>query len=391
MPFITPKKTSELSPRCSTATPAFVWDAFPPPPPEAETWQPDPDSIARPGDLPDPRFNRDPEHDRRSKSFRKEAKMYAVTQQQSQMPSSPSISGNLLGRGIGEWPAAAPRSTGYPRNLVQSSVTPSSPASPVKEHVQISRPKLAATKPIARVAGPPKGTMESMFVPHSRLPETPVPSRASTSSASPAKSQPPAWAAAIEESIQEDARKDASAASTKSPRPESIRKKSIPPHLRAKTDATIKSTHLESILVSLNPNAKVCETPVKQEETVQDEVDILEDNIVAWQVAMEIPGIQNSKDGLRVQQELLDRYIVNNQLPPPSPTAASATTIANSAHIDHVTKIKVLLIRAMEHEMDLEKVAPERELMVMQRAELDNYHTKVCSAHKQWWNAMGPG
>lgn len=43
----------------------------------------------------------------------------------------------------------------------------------------------------------------------------------------------------------------------------------------------------------------------------------------------------------------------------------------------------------MEHEMDFEKVAPERELMVMHRAELDNYHTKVCSAHKQWWNAMG--
>lgn len=212
------------------------------------------------------------------------------------MPSSPSISGNLLGRGIGEWPAAAPRSTGYPRNLVQISVTPSPPANPVKEHVQISRPKLAATKPIARVAGPPKGTMESMFVPHPRRPETPVPSRASTSSASPAKSQPPAWAAAIEESIQEDARKDALAASTKSPRPESIRKKFIPPHLRAKTDATIKSTHSEPIFVSLDPSAKVYETPVKQEETVQDEVDILEDNIVAWQVAMEIPGIQNSKD-----------------------------------------------------------------------------------------------
>jgi len=44
----------------------------------------------------------------------------------------------------------------------------------------------------------------------------------------------------------------------------------------------------------------------------------------------------------------------------------------------------------MEHEMDLEKVAPERELMVMQRAELDSYCNKVSSAHKHWWQAMGP-
>jgi hypothetical protein len=46
-----------------------------------------------------------------------------------------------------------------------------------------------------------------------------------------------------------------------------------------------------------------------------------------------------------------------------------------------------MLIRAMEHELDLEKVAPERELMAMQRAELDRYYDKVCSAHQQWWEA----
>ncbi|KAI4690898.1 uncharacterized protein J4E88_002371 [Alternaria novae-zelandiae] len=385
MPFLTPKTIVG-------ADHTFVWDAFPVPPPEAETWTPDPDSIARPGDLPDPRFNRDPEHDRRSKSFRREAKMLAAAQQDSQLRATTSTSGKSLGLGIGAWPAPAPRSTGYPRDLVQSSGPPSPPADPVKENVQISRPKLAATKPVARVAGPPKGTMELMSAPYHRRPETPVASKASTRSVSPVKSQLSAWELKMEKALAETA---PAATANVSTRPDTSRKKSVPPHLRGKSEETIRAAHQKPVTLSLNPNAKVYEVPAKQEETVQDDVDILEDSIVALQVAMDIPGIQNSKDGLRVQQELLDRYIVNNQLPPPptvttTAAAAAATTITDRVHVDHEIKVKVLLIRAMEHEMDLEKVAPERELMIMQRAELDSYCNKVSSAHKHWWQAMGP-
>ncbi|KAI4617390.1 hypothetical protein J4E80_005593 [Alternaria sp. BMP 0032] len=379
------------SARVVSAAPAFVWDAFPAPPPEAETWTPDPDCIARPGDLPDPRFNRDPEHDRRSKSFRKEAKMYAAAKQHSQLPVSTSTSGQSLGLGIGAWPAPAPRSTGYPRDLVRGSGSPSPPADPVSDNVQISRPKLAASKPVARVAGPPKGTMELMSAPYLRRPETPVASKASTRSVSPVKSQLSAWELTMEKALAEAA---PAATANVSTRPETSRKKSIPPHLRGKPDETIKTAHQKSVTVSLNPNAKVYEASAEQEEMVEKEQGMVEDKILAWQVVMEDPGIQDPRDGLRMQQELLNRYIVNNQLPPPLPppptTAASATTVNNRVHVDHATKIKVLLIRAMEHEMDLEKVAPERELMVMQRAELDSYCNKVSSAHKHWWQAMGP-
>ncbi|KAI4703082.1 hypothetical protein J4E81_001959 [Alternaria sp. BMP 2799] len=318
--------------------------------------------------------------------------MLAAAQQYSQLPASTSTNGKSLGLGIGAWPAPAPRSTGYPRDLVRGSGSPSPPADPVSENVQISRPKLDATKPVARVAGPPKGTMELMSVPYQRRPETSVQSKASTRSGSPVKSQLSAWELRMEKAMAEDAPATTAKAST---RPQASRKKSIPPHLRSKPDEIIKAAHQKPVTLSLNPNAKVYEVAAKQEETVQDDVDILEDSIVALQVAMDIPGIQNSKDGLRVQQELLDRYIVNNQLPPPPPTAttitaAAATTVTDRVHVDHETKVKVLLIRAMEHEMDLEKVAPERELMVMQRAELDSYCNKVSSAHKHWWQAMGP-
>ncbi|KAI4670478.1 uncharacterized protein J4E79_000760 [Alternaria viburni] len=375
MPFLTPKNTV-------SAAPAFVWDAFPAPPPEAETWQPDADSIARPGRLPDPRFNRDPEHDRRSKSFRREAKMLATTQLGA---SSSSVNGSSLGRGIGQWPAPAARSTGFPRDVIQSASPASPPANAVKEHVQTSRPKLSAIKPATRVAGPPKGTMESMFVSHSRRPENPVKPKASTSSASPTQSQPPDWAVAIEKAMQEGAGQDTLTASTKSPRPESIRKKSIPPHLRTKTDDLVQA-HKQLSSLDLNPNAKVFEAPVK----VVDEQVNAKSEALAWKVAMSETGIDHVEEGLRVQQDLLNACIAKKSTTPSiQPTTVATTNTTNRAPLDHEAKKNIMLIRAMEHEMDLEKVAPERELMVMQRAELDRYFVKVCSAHQQWWEAMG--
>ncbi|KAI4929319.1 uncharacterized protein J4E92_004983 [Alternaria infectoria] len=376
MPFLTPKNTV-------SAAPAFVWDAFPAPPPEAETWTPDPDCIARPGDLPDPRFNRDPEHDRRSKSFRKEAKMLAAAQQHSQLPASMSTNGKSLGLGIGAWPAPAPRSTGYPRDLVRGSGSPSPPAEPVKENVQISRPKLAVTKPVARVAGPPKGTMELMSAPYHRRPETPVASKASTRSVSPVKSQLSAWELRMEKAMTEDAPAAAAKAST---RPEASRKKSIPPHLRTKTDDLVQA-HKQLSSLDLNPNAKVFEAPVK----VVEEQDNATSEALAWKVAMSETGIDHAEQGLRVQQELLDACIAKKSTTSsiqPTPVATTNNT-KYCAPLDHEAKKNILLIRAMEHEMDLEKVAPERELMVMQRAELDRYFVKVCSAHQQWWEAMG--
>jgi hypothetical protein len=86
---------------------------------------------------------------------------------------------------------------------------------------------------------------------------------------------------------------------------------------------------------------------------------------------------------LRIQQEILDRCIAKQT----TTTTTSVSIPTARAPIDHDIKVKVILIRAMEHELDLDKVAPERELMAMQCAELDRYYDKVCSAHQQWWEA----
>jgi hypothetical protein len=183
MPSITPKTTA-------TKAAAFVWDAFPPPPPEAENWQPDPNSIPKAGNLPDPRFNRDPEQDRRSKSYRKEAKMYG--QALSESASSPSTKESSLGRGLGQWPAPAARSTGFPRDFVQD-VKPTSPSLESVTVLKSRKYPSISTKPTPRIDGPPKGTMELMPAPNYRRPETPV-SRAPGKSASPTKSLSSVWA-----------------------------------------------------------------------------------------------------------------------------------------------------------------------------------------------------
>jgi len=218
---------------------------------------------------------------------------------------SSSANGSSLGRGIGQWPAPAARGTGLPRDEMQSAGPASPPANAFKKQVQTSRPKLFATKPVTRVAGPPKGTMESMFVPNSRRPENPVPTQASTSSVSPTKSQAPDWAATIEKAIQEDARQDTLTTITKSPRPEGIRKKSIPPHLRAKTDDLVQA-HKQLSSLDLNPNAKVFEAPVK---VVEEQYNTTSEAL-AWKVAMSETGIDHVEE---VSTNTSMQYISTNR------------------------------------------------------------------------------
>jgi len=67
--------------------------------------------------------------------------------------------------------------------------------------------------------------------------------------------------------------------------------------------------------------------------------------------------------------------------------AQQVTVSGSHAYVDHAHKIKVMTIRAMEHELDLASVATERELMCMSSSDLDRYYAKALSAHKCWWDA----
>jgi hypothetical protein len=131
--------------------------------------------------------------------------------------------------------------------------------------------------------------MELMSAPTHSSPETPVTSTGSAQSASPSKTLPPAWAATLEKALAEDAL----AAITKvCSLPETIRKKSIPPHLRNKTGDVAEVARLQvssaKSSASLNPNAKVYEALVKQEDNMKDDA-------LPWEVVTADPETEYTK------------------------------------------------------------------------------------------------
>ncbi len=195
--------------------------------------------------------------------------------------SLPSINGRSLGRELEQSPVPAQPNTGSP------------PIESVQGHVKTSiaphKRSKTTTKPVLHVAGPPKGTMELMSAPTHSSPETPVTSTGSAQSASPSKTLPPAWAATLEKALAEDAL----AAITKvCSLPETIRKKSIPPHLRNKTGDVAEVARLQvssaKSSASLNPNAKVYEALVKQEDNMKDDA-------LPWEVVTADPETEYTK------------------------------------------------------------------------------------------------
>jgi len=99
----------------STDRPAAVaemsWDAFPAPPPEAANWVPDPDSIARPGILKDPRLHKDPYADQKKAALKREMKFQSNSRAAS-ISSASGSSAPAVRAPLGAWPAQVVRDSG---------------------------------------------------------------------------------------------------------------------------------------------------------------------------------------------------------------------------------------------------------------------------------------
>jgi hypothetical protein len=248
-------------------------------------------------------------------------------------------------------------------------------------------------KSTVRIAAPvTKGTMETLAMPKPsyRRSQTPVASTASVLSSSPDKSVP-AWAAPLEKALAEDIRK-ASAESAKSAtttgmqvRPEATRKISIPPHLRSKVDSDGVADQMQG--PRLNPTAKIYESSNGHQDLARaimaekpvGEKGKLDDEALAWTVATTELGVDNVKQGLQLQAEMLSDYTAKQ--------STIATTRTTGSRVSHEQKVEVMLIRAMEAELDLANVATERELMAMSQTEIEKHYCKVRSTHENWWKA----
>ncbi|KAH9863211.1 hypothetical protein IAQ61_009488 [Plenodomus lingam] len=296
----------------------FSSTTFPKPPPGAENWQPDPDSVARPGLLPDPRFCRDLLEPRLRALYRAEIR-------QGSKPSSLALRGKET-RSLGSWPAPVPRGSGMPRNVIDvKTVASSNPGMTTKHVSDTSSAVLNLGSRIASAAEP----MEKKNV-------------------------------------------------------------SVPPHLRKlKTDTL----------------------PQFSAKKVGEEEDRLKTKILAWQAGDESgnscgknvsittrsPLSNPTVQTLGLQQDLLgDGNLWDSPIPAQHHEYAQQDLLGDGNIWDpplpvrrptYEQKEKAMLIRLMESELDIGKVATMAELMAMSMSDLDNYYFKVRSAHKKWWEA----
>ena len=261
-------------------------------------------------------------------------------------------------------------------------VVPSSPSGEPTP-ITLKNSTIRITPPVT------KGTIEilAMPEPNYRRHQTPIASTPSTLSTSSDKSVP-AWAAPLEKALAEDIRK-ASAESTKTDktanglvRPEATRKNSVPPHLRQSSQS--QGPRLDPAAQTYQWIPKNQDTPraIAAEKLVGDEVK-LEDEAVAWKIATIDLGVEDVKQGLSLQAQMLSAFTAKR------PDVFAPTSVRPK--IIHEHKVKIMLIRAMEAELDLGKVATERELMAMDEREIDRYHEKARSAHEHWWKAEQRG
>ncbi|KAJ4374193.1 hypothetical protein N0V83_002934 [Neocucurbitaria cava] len=386
----------------------FSWDTFPPAPPEAADWQPDPESIARPGNLPDPRFSQLPDprfHRNPCERVRREA--YTRKAPTSSRPAhvaasldsasaSPAVGGANLARsernpGL----ASVFRASGRAREL-ESDFSPSPSTCSFGSSADfMTSPYDASSKLVTSSTAPPataaKGTMENFPFTAYNSPSS-LASNDSRKIVSRSKSARPAWAAPLDKLLAEEIRA-APTIPTKLPtQPVKAASGSVPPHLRKSrwaTDGT-KGSSLDPAAKTYKPSmsqhGKTPLSPIKETlntESHDQEEGKRDDWALAWEMATTDLDLDDAK-GLELQATLLSEY--NSEPPGPTPPLAPLPVKSHPfMNHDHWMKTRMVLI--MEEELDLSKRATKRELMAMTDDEIDRYYTKVSSAHKHWWEA----
>jgi hypothetical protein len=194
--------------------------------PKAEKWRPDPNSIARPGGLKDPRFNKDPYAEEKKAAMKREMRLHGY---HSPLGSTViSINGATASRpAVGSWPVQAACSSGMPTPPLTSPPVSINENS-IKPVAEVSTPTIALTTPKSPPAYDPmrkvtQATMEDLPIMTMGSAKVSKFVRA----ASPEKSSLPAWAGPLEKALAEDTLKTplvpGSAASTTI---------SIPTHMR---------------------------------------------------------------------------------------------------------------------------------------------------------------
>lgn len=388
------------------------WDTFPAPTPEAEEWQPDPDSVPVAGALPDPRFNKDPLTVQQKQALKRDKRLGLFLDGPSESTAVPSFTSSVSKTGtitgIGSWPVAAPRATGYPRALtpsVQHPLFSSSEPLKIAETAAAAPAKTPASTPKTATPSQPtnisKGTMETLPVrPLFQRPHTPPMSVASQASESPPKTHTPAWARVLEHLLGDSPPRKAplrkappqlaplsQPPSAQAPAPASS--VSRPPHLRKQTQSfsstaapiatlghcldSVEGTDAQRVkaqptTLSATPSLDLLRhTQDNSAATRLEPTSVVEVGTASF-ITVHVSG--NTAQELKVQKSLLESFI-------PKKTAASSE--------EHERYLKARLIGFMEDELDMSSRTTRRQLNDLSEKEFEAYFTKTKSVHKVKW------
>jgi hypothetical protein len=379
------------------------WDTFPPPPPEAKDWKPDPGSIPKPGTLKDPRFHKDPHAEEKKAAMKREMRLHG-----SAGSSSTSVSiAPPVRAPIGGWPTQLPRANGSVH---------------ARETAMLDN---IVTSPIGSTTTTTKGTMESLpIMPLSSYrPLTPTPTVKSVSSA---KSVVPLWAGPLEKALAEPIREVRSI-------PAQGSAISIPPHLRNAgknggnvngsrpgqaqgrsldpAAATYQPADLEShYQAAREASRRVSDTTIS--ETIVDEEDSRKDEALARRMATTDLAVHDAKhictpvsahlqrtettQGPKPQQSMLNGDesklpATHTSTPTSTPGPTPATNGNNNGNgtgtnncnsdppLTHSHYLKASLILQMERDLQEDK------LMALSEDQLDQLLVEVSTLHQQWY------
>ncbi|KAH7078290.1 hypothetical protein FB567DRAFT_132017 [Paraphoma chrysanthemicola] len=387
MPSITPKKSAaELS-----------WDTFPELPPDAENWVPDPDSIARPGRLADPRLNKDPYAEQKKAALKRDARLRGLAgtaySTSSSSVSSNGVSGNRAT--AAGWPVQMPRSylpqllaldapatTPHTDSLVKSNDNGTGKpyvhavqTTPTKQGEAQGLPVSAGTRVVSAVDSN-NATLTANKTRSIDPAQTSVRDRASM----------PGWAGPPEKLLGEHAAKATPAIEPA---------KHLPPHLRTAGKAskdtnpsqqTSRPAYVNHQPLDLDRQFEAATETLRSVsghsagnggiEALADDEDTISDGALAWKMATTDIGTADAKEGLRMKQALFPRQ-----------AQIVAPCLAEPFEQAYQREIDVKLYRILEDEMDVEKMATRAELFKMNNETFASHLAKVKAAHKKWWNA----
>lgn len=176
-------------------------------------WEPDPDSIARPGGFKDPRFNKDPYAEEKRAALKREMQFQGYRSQASST-ATPLTGATAVRPPVGSWPAQPVRLAGVmahpivsPRISIKEASSKSLADTPGLRLTQLDGP----TSPRPSVVKSPKHNIAKSMMEElpiicmsPRRMSTPVDIRSSMVAIPPEKSSLPAWAGPLERALGED-------------------------------------------------------------------------------------------------------------------------------------------------------------------------------------------